>query len=153
MKKERYSMGFFDIFKKKATPEPIIAEKTYNRRFKIAGVTFDAPDGTSRQETLRKIYYKKPPFEKHLDVALEQNEDTNGIDVIVNGFNVGCLHEKDKAFVLANKERIKAITDFRVNWFNPDEDEDDEDHNDSDNPTKDSVFYGRVKVQIITKNQ
>lgn len=100
-------------------PVPTIspdAPKTYTRRIKVAGVTFNNDDGTSRQEILQKIKEKKAPFNKQLNVSVESTE-YNGefaMKVFVNSHLVGWVPKDMLGFIKENKDRITGISDFYV---------------------------------------
>lgn len=135
----------------KAAPDPARAasparreEKeqfdTYTRKFKVVGVTFENEDGTSRQDILKRIYQKKPPFDGDLDVTLKEYvfEDGPAFGVFVNGQMVGNTPSDNTDFLNRAKERGVKVVDFKVDRFKPD-----------DEPERGYVYYARLVAEIV----
>ena len=82
-------MCLLDLLKNKLSNQEVVtkAEKTYNREFKVVGVTFNSNNGVPRQKILEAIHKKRKPFNKKLDVSLEEYrfEGNPAISVNVNG--------------------------------------------------------------------
>lgn len=136
-------MGLLDLFKKKQPVEEVVKEtkteppdKTYNREFKIAGVTFTNDDNVPRQKILQAIQEKKKPFDKQLDVMLEEYsfEDEPAISVKVNGQCIGNIPKEDVPFFKNNGDRMLGVSNLYVGG-------------DKD------LYWARVKVAIKTKIQ
>lgn len=113
---------------------------TYNRKLKVAGVTYKNDDGTSRQKILADIKKRKPPFDHHLDVSIEefQYDGKPAYYVKVNGHTVGTVESSMSAFISANQSRLAGVSDFYVSEF---EDED----------TGKTIYYARAKIAVIPK--
>lgn len=120
-------MGLFDLFKKKAAPEPTLTvtareesaepkQSSYNRRLKVVGVTFKNEDGSSRQNILKDIYQKKPPFDKRLDIEIAEfeYEGEPAYHVNVNGKTIGNVSRDMCYFITENKSRLLGVSDFKV---------------------------------------
>ena len=118
-------MGLFDFFKKKAEPEPAPVpqepaaenqKSSYNRRLKVVGVTFKNEDGSSRQNILKDIYNKKPPFDKRLDIEIAEfeYEGAPAYHVNVNGKTIGNVSKDMCYFITENKSRLLGVSDFHV---------------------------------------
>ena len=139
-------MGLFDflnLFKKKV-PEKKPAKNsdgTYIRKIKIAGSTYDNKDGSSRQNFLKDIYNKKPPFDKQLDLMIEQfeYEGSPAYYFFVNGKCVGVVEQERANFIAKNKNRILGITDFKVDRFMPED-------------SKKMIYYARAKIKLYNLN-
>ena len=141
-------MGLLDLLKKKRpTPQmgAINAKDTetkapYNRRIKVAGVTFKNEDGSDRQKILRDILNKKPPFNKRLDLEIKEFsfDGEPAYYVIVNGKTVGTVESSMSAFITANQTRIVGISDFRVNEF-------------QDENTGKVIYYAKLKIAVMPK--
>ena len=136
-------MGLFDFFKKKKPQEEPVTKKesdgSYVRRLKIAGSTFKNEDGSSRQKILKDIYMKKPPFDKQLDLMIEQfeHEGAPAYHFFVNGQCIGSVEQKMADFITKNQGRIQQITDFKVDRFMP------EDGNYM-------IYYANAKIKLYT---
>lgn len=132
------SMGVSGLGSADEAPQPSV----YNRRIKVAGVTFKNPDGTSRQKILREIYQKKPPFDKKLDIEIEEfeYEGAPAYYVKVNGMCIGTVASDMAAFISSNKSRLLGISDFHVDYFTDEE---------SEKPTR--VYYARAKILVRSK--
>lgn len=136
-------MGLIDLLKKKPTNQEQKTEvkketpmKTYNREFKVAGVTFTNDDNVPRQDILQAIQEKRKPFDKRLDVMLEEYsfEGEPAISVKVNGYCIGTIHKEDVSFFLKNGDRMLGVTNLYVGG-------------DKD------LYWARVKVAIKSKTQ
>ena len=82
---------------------------------KLAGVTFKNDDGTERQEILKKIYLKQPPFDDRLDIAINEY-DFDGrpaLAVSVNGNCVGNIKKERVKWFKENGHLTKKM-DFKV---------------------------------------
>ena len=129
----------------KTAPAPAPQESkepsdTYTRKFKVVGVTYDNEDGTSRQDILKRIYQKKPPFDGDLDVTLKEYvfEDGPAFGVFVNGQMIGNTPSENTDFLNRAKERGVKVVDFKVDRFQPD-----------DEPERGFVYYARLKAEIV----
>lgn len=113
---------------------------TYTRKFKVRGVTFDNDDGTSRQEILKKIYRKKPPFDNGLNVELKQYTYNDGpaYGVYVNGYMIGNIPGDNTDFVNHARRRGVEVVGFKVDYFEPE-----------DEPERGRVYYARIKLEIV----
>ena len=118
-------MGLFDLIKKRPEPEPAPVpvepettpqKSSYNRRFKVVGVTFKNEDGSSRQKILKDIYEKKPPFDKKLDIEISEYEYEGkpAYHVNVNGKTIGNISKDMCSFITENKSRLLGVSDFHV---------------------------------------
>jgi len=143
-------MGLLDMLKRKEAPKEVIEphhnyyknddEGVYLRKVKVAGVTFKNDDGTSRQKILKDIKTQKPPFDKKLDIGIEEFEweGKPAYYVTVNGVVIGTVEKSMSAFITNNKDRISGLVDF---WVNQDEDEDGK-----------KLYFARLKIQVDKKN-
>lgn len=113
---------------------------TYTRNFKVRGVTFYNDDGTSRQEILKKIYRKKPPFDNGLNVELKQYTYNDGpaYGVYVNGYMIGNIPGDNTDFVNHARRRGVEVVGFKVDYFEPE-----------DEPERGRVYYARIKLEIV----
>lgn len=113
---------------------------TYTRKFKVRGVTFNNDDGTSRQDILKKIYRKKPPFDNCLNVELKEYTYDDGptFGVYVNGFMVGNIPGDDTDFINRARRRGVEVVGFKVDYFEPE-----------DEPERGRVYYARIKLEIV----
>ena len=119
--REEIRMGLFDflnLFKKKV-PEKKPAKNsdgTYIRKIKIAGSTYDNKDGSSRQNFLKDIYNKKPPFDKQLDLMIEQfeYEGSPAYYFFVNGKCVGVVEQERANFIAKNKKNIGKLSQDEI---------------------------------------
>src|SRR5690554_3788389 len=131
-------MGLFDKFKKPLKEGKKVESdfKTYNREFKVAGVTFTNDDNTPRQMILRSIKEQKKPFDKRLDIALEEYsfEGEPAISIKVNGQMIGNIPKEDVPFFKKNQDRMLGINNLYVGG-------------------DDSMYWARVKVTLKTKEQ
>lgn len=120
---------------------------TYVREFKVAGVTSENDDGSSRQSILKSIYDKQPPFDRSQAVMLKKY-DYNGepaFAVIINGYQIGSLHTEDVATLVKADGRVQGVSDIYVGFFNPGIDTRLE-HYDNN-----SIFYAKIKVEIVPR--
>lgn len=132
-------MGLLDLLKKKQPSQEVKTEtpmKTYNREFKVAGVTFTNDDNVPRQDILQAIQEKKKPFDKRLDVMLEEYsfEGEPAISVNVNGHCIGSIPKEDVPFFKTNGDRMLGVTNLYVGG-------------------EKGLFWARVKVSIKSKTQ
>ena len=136
-------MGLLDLFKKKKPQEEPHkkneSDGSYVRRLKIAGSTFENEDGSSRQKILKEIYMKKPPFDKQLDLMIQQFEydGAPAYHFFVNGQCIGSVEQKMAEFITKNQGRIQQISDFKVDRFMP------EDGNRM-------IYYANAKIKLYT---
>ena len=111
----------------------------YNREFKVAGTTFNNSDCSSRQEILKAIYQKIPPFDKDLVIELSpfalKGEPATA--VLVNGLQIGSLHVEDHEFYVKAKDRSQGVINLYVNSFVPED-------------TKQTIYYAKVKVRFMS---
>lgn len=128
-------MGLLDLLKKPII-KPEAEVKTYNREFKVVGVTFTNDDNVPRQEILEAIKERRRPFNKRLDVLLKgyMFEGKPAISVIVNGQCIGNISKDDLPFLLENENRIVGINNLYVGGDK-------------------SLYWARVKVTLKTKKQ
>lgn len=147
-------MGLLDLLKKKkviekenkvestfnytTTEQP----STYIRKIKVAGVSFKNEDGTSRQKILDNIAKKKAPFDKRLDISIDEYEweGKPAYYVKVNGQTVGSVEQSMASFITSNKSRIKGISDFWVSGG---------DHIDGEY----FPYYARMKITVESKKK
>lgn len=110
--------------------------KTYNREFKVVGVTFTNDDNTPRQEILKAIKEQRKPFDKRLDVLLQEYsfEGSPAIYVKVNDQIIGNIGHDDVQFFFKNQDRMLGVKNLYVGG-------------------DDGLYYARVKVVLKTKNQ
>lgn len=90
-----------------------------NRAFKVKGVTFDNDDGTSRQEILKDIKRRRPPFDEDLCLRLEEYdyEGRPAYYVKVNGSIIGVIPSYLSPFVTENRDNIIGLQDLEVSSF------------------------------------
>lgn len=90
-----------------------------NRAFKVKGVTFDNDDGTSRQEILKDIKRRRPPFDEDLCLCLEEYdyEGRPACYVKVNGSIIGVIPSYLSPFVTENRDNIIGLRDLEVSSF------------------------------------
>lgn len=93
-------------------------EKTI--RFRVAGVTFDNDDGTSRQDILRHLYFGDAPYAddpEDLDVDFVET-DYHGdpaIEVHINGYQVGHVPKgKVNAMLKAIASHADTVDSVRI---------------------------------------
>jgi len=135
-------MGLLDFLKKKPKKQEVVNEgkekfdeetlmNTYVKEFRVAGVTFDNDDNTSRQTILRKIKGKKRPFDKKQNVVLEQYsfKGQPAISIEVNGFQIGNIPKEDVPFIIKNADKMVGIDDLYVGLG-------------------ESCYYARLKIRI-----
>ena len=132
-------MGLLDkLFKRKPVQkvktEPTM--KTYNREFKVAGVTFTNDDNVARQDILKAIKEKRKPFDKKLDIMLKEYdfEGNFAIGITVNGQTIGNIPKDDLEFFQKNGDRMLGVTNIYVGG-------------------DDGLYYARIKINLKTKNQ
>lgn len=132
-------MGLLDkLFKKKpiqeVKTEPTM--KTYNREFKVAGVTFTNDDNVARQDILKSIKEKRKPFDKKLDIMLKEYdfEGNFAIGITVNGQTIGNIPKDDLEFFQKNGDRMLGVTNIYVGG-------------------DDKLYYARIKVTVKNKVQ
>lgn len=132
-------MGLLDkLFKKKpiqeVKTEPTM--KTYNREFKVAGVTFTNDDNVARQDILKSIKEKRKPFDKKLDIMLKEYdfEGNFAIGISVNGQTIGNIPKDDLEFFQKNGDRMLGVTNIYVGG-------------------DDKLYYARIKVTVKNKVQ
>lgn len=71
----------------------------YKRDYNVVGVTFNNPDGKSRQSILQKMYFNKPPFNKPdgYEITIER-ADFDGAPaycVFADGLQIGNIGKED----------------------------------------------------------
>lgn len=89
----------------------------FTRSIKVAGVTFDNDDGSSRQRYLEMMQRHQPPFDgKQVTITLHQYqfENETAIAVLCNNCQIGNIPRSDLPAVLANYDYIKAFRDFEI---------------------------------------
>ncbi|NCB92877.1 MAG: hypothetical protein EOM40_10020 [Clostridia bacterium] len=84
--------------------------------FKLAGVTFNNDDGTSRQNILRAIHFKDAPFTDGVELGLNAYtyEGQPAYAVTADGQQVGNVPRDCIQYISDNFERIEAITHIEV---------------------------------------
>lgn len=93
-------------------------EKTI--RFRVAGVSFDNDDGTSRQDILRHLYFGDAPYAddpEDLDVEFIETEYQGdpAIEVHINGYQVGHVpQEKVSAMLKAIASHADTVDSVRI---------------------------------------
>ena len=101
-------MGILNkLFSKKDSTEELI--------IKVAGVTFKN-GRKSRQTILRKIKFKDEPFDKRLDIKLEQYdfEGRPAIGIYVNGEMIGNVPKDKTQFFIDNADRMIGISGMEI---------------------------------------
>lgn len=108
-------MGILDVFKKEKKPASHI-------RWVHVMVETRTDEGLKREKILADIFKKKPPFDKQLNIGIEEYEWEGKPDyyVIVNGINIGPIEREMYAPLLTDKERIKEISNFKVTEWEED---------------------------------
>lgn len=83
---------------------------------KVAGVTFNNDDGTSRQSVLRKLHFHDSPFNEYADVEIKQYEfkDQLAYGIYVNDMQIGNIPADLISFIQENIERIESISHIDV---------------------------------------
>lgn len=108
---------------KKAPPQqpkqvaPVLPPDAYEfRRYKVVGVTFDNDDGSSRQEILKQMHFREPPYNKPFDLELRpyDYEGEQAVAVCAAGQMIGNISRDDLPEVLGNWKRTTAICDVDV---------------------------------------
>ena len=92
--------------------------------FRVAGVSFNNEDGTSRQSILRAFRFRDPPFDEHSNVTVEDT-GYNGepaFQIKLNGICVGWVPKDEIAELSSKWDKIDKITAFDVTGggFDPD---------------------------------
>lgn len=86
-------------------------------RVKTVGVTFKNDDGTSRQELIRKMYYKDPPFDgKEFPLELDPYEyqGAPAFRVLFNGYQIGNLSKEDAQYFNDNMDRYVTLCGAKI---------------------------------------
>ncbi len=100
------------------SPQPVPAEKPKKEfySFKLAGVTFNNDDGTSRQSVLRAINFKDAPFTNGAELELNSYtyDGQPAYAVLANGKQLGNVPRDSVQFITDNFSRIEAITNISV---------------------------------------
>lgn len=80
--------------------------------FKVVGVTFNNDDGTSRQEILRKIKGKEPPFNGSVRYTLRvyTYEGKPAVAVEANGVTIGNVPKDKSAYVAEQIRNIQSVS-------------------------------------------
>lgn len=102
---------------------------------KVAGVTFDNEDGTSRQKILRKAQREK--VEGTVSLRLGEFEGRPAIYVLYDGQCIGQIPKGDIDAVTAALEKIEYI-DLTVKSFTPKGREEEK---------PERVYYGELEIQ------
>ncbi len=102
---------------------------------KVAGVTFDNEDGTSRQKILRKAQREK--VEGTVSLKLGEFEGHPAIYVLYDGQCIGQIPKDDIDAVTAALEKIEYI-DLTVRSFTP---------KDWKGEQPERIYYGELEIQ------
>ena len=103
-------------------------EEYYNQTFRLAGVTFDNPDGTNRQKLLENIKlgrgsngidYKKGVLSVNLVKYKFEAEDAIRVEAGIFKDILGNISRKDLPFLLDNYDYIHEIPYLDVYYGNP----------------------------------
>lgn len=103
-------------------------EEYYNQTFRLAGVTFDNPNGTSRQQLLEDIKcfrgsngydYKKGELTVNLVKYKFEDEDAIRVEVGISKDILGNISRKDLPFLLENYDYIHDIPNLDVYYGTP----------------------------------
>lgn len=92
--------------------EPICPPNAYEyRKYKVVGVSFDNADGSSRQDILKKMHFREPPFNKPFDLELRpyDYEGEQAVAVCAAGQIIGNISRDDLPEVLGSWQRTKDI--------------------------------------------
>ena len=73
----------------------------HKRVLKVAGVTFNNDDGSSRQALLKKLYFRDAPFDDYTQISFEQFfwQDEIAFKVLADGYCIGNVAKKDIDFI------------------------------------------------------
>lgn len=103
-------------------------EEYYNQTFRLAGVTFNNPDGSSRQQLLEDIKlfrgsngidYKKGELSVNLVKYKFEDEDAIRVEVGIFKDILGNISRKDLPFLLENYDYIHEIPNLDVYYGMP----------------------------------
>lgn len=103
-------------------------EEYYNQTFRLAGVTFNNPDGSSRQQLLEDIKlfrgsngidYKKGELSVNLVKYKFEDEDAIRVEVGIFKDILGNISRKDLPFLLENYDYIHEIPNLDVYYGTP----------------------------------
>lgn len=103
-------------------------EEYYNQTFRLAGVTFNNPDGSSRQQLLENIKlfrgsngtdYKKGELSVNLVKYKFEDEDAVRVEVGIFKDVLGNISRKDLPFLLENYDYIHDIPCLDVYYGTP----------------------------------
>ena len=92
--------------------EPIWPPNAYEyRKYKVVGVSFDNADGSSRQDILKTMHFREPPFNKPFDLELRpyDYEGEQAVAVCAAGQIIGNISRDDLPEVLGSWQRTKDI--------------------------------------------
>lgn len=86
----------------------------YYKSFKLAGVSFDNDDGSSRQQYLRKLRFKAAPFDDFVDITIEPYDFQGepAFAVCANGFQIGNVPRTHIRYF--ENDAYYAVEDFEV---------------------------------------
>lgn len=85
--------------------------------YRIAGVTFNNEDGSNRQNILRHIKFRDPPFDSETFNIIFDEYEYDGepaIRVIIQGVTIGNLPKEDVGTFLTKKNAFNAVTDLTI---------------------------------------
>lgn len=103
-------------------------EEYYNQTFRLAGVTFNNPDGSSRQQLLEDIKlfrgsngidYKKGELSVNLVKYKFEDEDAIRVEVGIFKDILGNISRKDLPFLLENYDYIHEIPNLDIYYGTP----------------------------------
>lgn len=103
-------------------------EEYYNHTFRLAGVTFNNPDGSSRQQLLEDIKlfrgsngidYKKGELSVNLVKYKFEDEDAIRVEVGIFKDILGNISRKDLPFLLENYDYIHEIPNLDIYYGTP----------------------------------
>ena len=91
-------------------------QDSYTRRLHVAGVTFKNDDGSDRQELIKKLFNRKPPFDTNLVLDLQKFEydGAPAYYVILNGETLGTVPADMVKFIKTSYDRIRGVENVRV---------------------------------------
>jgi hypothetical protein len=95
---------------------PDTSEQFEYMEIKVAGVTFKNDKGVTRQTLLKKIKEHSAPFDKYLEISLNQYdfEGELAYSVCVNDRQIGNVPKSQVQYLYDNIERFVAITGINV---------------------------------------
>lgn len=85
-------------------------------KFKVAGVTFKNDDKTDRQRILRAIRFKDEPYNKEIELGLQEQEFNGEVayGVYVNDKQIGYVPKEKVGYIKERFNNIEGITHISV---------------------------------------